>query len=267
MTINKVCIVGASGKLGRYMVQHALDRGYEVNAVCREKSVSKLDDYKDRITIFPGPTNDREVIKQAVAGCDGVLTVLVPWGMSNYSSGTAQAVMDYAEPDARLIFSTGWHISKDGKDKYSRTLKFQEKVGGFVGRLFRLVDIDDFRLKWIERVQAALDKVGEYRVHFAATVDKDVLPTAFDGLVHLTHAGPDVLLPHFDTHDDSALHTPIVAEHHRIDIVCAGMLDNSQIVFQDAIEEPVGKRGIRRHGHKKFLHAAQRPRPLEQTEA
>ena len=26
----KVCIVGASGKLGQYMVQHALDRGYEV---------------------------------------------------------------------------------------------------------------------------------------------------------------------------------------------------------------------------------------------
>ena len=26
----RVCIVGASGKLGRYMVEHALDRGYEV---------------------------------------------------------------------------------------------------------------------------------------------------------------------------------------------------------------------------------------------
>ena len=26
----KVCIVGVSGKLGKYMVPHALDRGYEV---------------------------------------------------------------------------------------------------------------------------------------------------------------------------------------------------------------------------------------------
>ena len=39
----KVCIVGASGKLGRYMVRHALDRGYEVVGVCRERSVGKLE--------------------------------------------------------------------------------------------------------------------------------------------------------------------------------------------------------------------------------
>jgi short-subunit dehydrogenase len=36
----RVCIVGASGKLGRYMVQHALDRGYEVVGVCRQQSVA-----------------------------------------------------------------------------------------------------------------------------------------------------------------------------------------------------------------------------------
>ncbi|MDZ7693851.1 MAG: hypothetical protein U5K69_22475 [Balneolaceae bacterium] len=40
------------------------------------ESVGKLDEFKDRMTIIPGMTNDREVIKKAVEGCDGVLTVL-----------------------------------------------------------------------------------------------------------------------------------------------------------------------------------------------
>jgi hypothetical protein len=139
----KVCIVGASGKLGRYMVQHALDRGNQVVGVCRERSVGKLDAFKGRITVIPGATNDREVIKKAVAGCDGVLTVLVPWGVHEYSSGTAQAVMDHARPGARLVFSCGWHITRDGQDVYSPSFKALLKAAAWLGRLLRLVDIDN----------------------------------------------------------------------------------------------------------------------------
>jgi len=141
--MKKVCVVGASGKLGQYMVQHALDRGYEVVGVCRERSVGKLDKFKGLITIIPGATNDRSVIKKAVAGCNGVLTVLAPWGIQQYSSGTAQAVMDYAEPAARLVFSCGWHISRDGKDVYSWKLKALVKIVGRFARFFRLVELDD----------------------------------------------------------------------------------------------------------------------------
>ena len=141
--INRVCVVGASGKLGQYMIEHALDRGYKVAGVCREQSVSKLERFRDRITIVPGPTDDREVIQTAVADCDGVLTVLVPYGMEHYASGTAQAVLDFAAPGARLIFSCGWHISMDGQDVYPRSLKFQVAFGRWIGRLLRMVDIDD----------------------------------------------------------------------------------------------------------------------------
>jgi hypothetical protein len=139
----KVCIVGASGKLGRYMVQHALDRGYEVVGVCRDRSVGKLDDFKGRITIVPGATNDRAVIEKAVAGCDGVLTVLAPWGVQGYSTGTAQAVLDCAEPGARLVFSCGWHITRDGKDVYSRRFRWMIAIISRLARLVRFADIDD----------------------------------------------------------------------------------------------------------------------------
>lgn len=139
----KVCIIGASGKLGRYMVQHALDRGYEVVGVCRARSISKLDEFKGRITVIPGATNDRAVIKQAVAGCDGVLTVLVPWGNQHYSSGTAQAVLDFAPQGARLIFSCGWHISRDGRDVYPPSLQREEKIARWLTRIIPFIDLDD----------------------------------------------------------------------------------------------------------------------------
>lgn len=125
------------------MVRHALDRGYEVVGVCRESSVDKLAEFADRIEIVPGFTNDAGVIAEAVAGCDGVLTVLVPWGMQQYSSGTAQAVLDNAEDDARLVFSCGWHITKDGKDQYTRKLRAFVWIASRLARLLRFADVDD----------------------------------------------------------------------------------------------------------------------------
>ncbi|MGW0698600.1 NAD(P)-dependent oxidoreductase [Streptomyces sp. NPDC002867] len=139
----RVCVVGASGKLGRYMVRHALNRGYEVVGVCREQSVDKLAEFEGRITVIPGATDDRAVIARAVDGCQAVLTVLAPWGMNHYSSGTAQAVLDQAPSGARLVFSCGWHITRDGKDVYTRKLRTFVAVFGRLARLARVADLDD----------------------------------------------------------------------------------------------------------------------------
>jgi len=141
--MKRVCVIGASGKLGKYMIRHALDKGYEVVGVCREKSIAKLNEFKGEISVVPGATNDRDIIKKAVTGCDGVLTVLVPWGVHQYSSGTAKAVLDHAQEGARLIFSCGWHITQDGKDIYSKTFKRMLRIFSWIGKLFRLVEIED----------------------------------------------------------------------------------------------------------------------------
>lgn len=142
-TTMRVCIVGASGKLGQYMIQHCLDRGHDVVGVCRPASVAKLDAFAGRITLIPGATDDREVIERAVAGCDSVLVVLVPRGVHGYATGTAQAVLDYAPPNARLAFSCGWHITLDGQDVYSWKLRALVNIAGPLAKLARFADLDD----------------------------------------------------------------------------------------------------------------------------
>lgn len=139
----RVCVVGASGKLGQYMIEEALALGYEVVGVCRAQSVEKLARFEGRIEVYAGHTDDREVMEVALRGCDAVLCVLVPWGMKGYSTHTAQAVLDFAPERARLIFSCGWHISKDGKDRYSRAFRWMVAIFRMFGRLTRMADLDD----------------------------------------------------------------------------------------------------------------------------
>lgn len=66
-----------------------------------------------------------------------MLVVLVPRGVHGHSTGTTQAVLDHAPAGARLVFSCGWHITRDGQDAYSRRFKTFVKVAGWLGRLTR----------------------------------------------------------------------------------------------------------------------------------
>lgn len=124
-------------------IDHALARGCEVTGVCRPESLGKIARFEGLITAHPGRTDDREVIARATEGCDGVLTVLAPWGLQNYASGTARAVLDLAPPGARLVFSCGWHISRDGRDRYGWKLRAIVAIFGRLARLLRFADLDD----------------------------------------------------------------------------------------------------------------------------
>lgn len=196
--MKRICIVGISGKLGQYMTQHALERGFEVVGVCRPESVSKLDHLESQITVFPGRTNDREVIAQAVKGCDGVLTVLAPWGYVDYASGTARAVLENADPDARLIFSCGIHITRDGKDRYSLRQKFIFKLFTFVGWATRFADISD----QVRATNAIFASNRDWTVVRASTLDEG----ESEGLpVWSRHVGDPVLASDRTRRTDFAL--------------------------------------------------------------
>jgi hypothetical protein len=148
--------------------------------------------------VIPGATNDREVIKRAVSGCDGVLTVLVPWGVRQYASGTAQAVLDFSAPDARLVFSCGWHISRDGKDIYPWQFKLLVKLFGSLAKLFRFAEIDD-------QVEACR-RIFESKARWTVVRGSDLEEGESQGLpVWSRHVGDPVLESNLTRRIDFAL--------------------------------------------------------------
>ena len=141
--MKRITIIGISGKLGQYMTEHALARGYEVTGVCRPESVEKLARFGDQITVVPGSTTDPVVIREALEGADGVLTVLVPWGTDRMATRMAEAVLTYAPPSARLVFSCGWHVRLDAADRYPLTERLKTWFFGRIAKVSRMADIDD----------------------------------------------------------------------------------------------------------------------------
>jgi hypothetical protein len=52
-------------------------------------------------------------------------------------------VLDYARPGARLVFSCGWHITRNGLDVYSRRFRVFVQAVRWLGRVSRMVELDD----------------------------------------------------------------------------------------------------------------------------
>ena len=142
----KVAIIGASGKSGRFLVKECLERGYEVVGLCRPVSVSKLDEFADRITIVPGLASDREVIRQAVEGCDGVITIIVAPGRgSTYATDTVRNVLKEAK-DARLVFSGSDGASQilEGETRSLRN-RLEMALGGGIAWLLGVANVSNMR--------------------------------------------------------------------------------------------------------------------------
>ena len=70
----KIAVFGATGGIGKFVVKHALEKGYEVNAYVRNPH--KLQIENKNLKIFVGQVSDYNKIKQAIDGCDAVIIAL-----------------------------------------------------------------------------------------------------------------------------------------------------------------------------------------------
>lgn len=67
----KIAVFGATGGIGKHTVQHALNRGYEVNAFARNPDRLPIS-HKNLVTI-KGEINDYDAVKNAIKGCEAVI--------------------------------------------------------------------------------------------------------------------------------------------------------------------------------------------------
>lgn len=78
----EITIFGASGGIGRLLVEQALDAGYMVKAYVRNPS--KLELTHQNLEIIKGELSDFENIRTAIAGVDAVISTLGPPLKRNY---------------------------------------------------------------------------------------------------------------------------------------------------------------------------------------
>lgn len=67
----RIAVFGAAGGIGKHAVQHALMKGYEVNAFARNPD--NLSVTHENLTIIKGEINDYKAVKSAITGCDAVV--------------------------------------------------------------------------------------------------------------------------------------------------------------------------------------------------
>ena len=88
----KLIIFGATGTVGRHLVEQALSQGHRVTAFARKPSALKLD--HQNLTRQAGDVLDRDAVAEAVAGHDAVLIALGAGRKGKVRSAGTKHVVD-----------------------------------------------------------------------------------------------------------------------------------------------------------------------------
>ncbi|KKK35384.1 hypothetical protein WN59_00685 [Salinicoccus sediminis] len=70
----KILLLGATGRVGSHILNHALEGGHHVNALVR--NTDKIGIYDEKLDITPGNVLNRESIREAIEGADLVISAL-----------------------------------------------------------------------------------------------------------------------------------------------------------------------------------------------
>jgi len=125
----KIAVFGASGGVGKQVVQQALGAGYQVTAFVR--TPEKLGIQHRKLSLFQGDVMDAEKVEQVIAGQDAVISTLGPTrppvpGMMETAARNIVTAMQ-KQGVKRLVSTTGAGV-RDTQDQPGLFDKFMKAL-------------------------------------------------------------------------------------------------------------------------------------------
>lgn len=166
----RILILGATGRTGRLLLGQALERGYEVQVLVRDRHKVRIS-HPD-LQVMEGHPADRACLAKAIRGCEAVLSTLnisrhndFPWAglrsPQHLLSDVMASVIMLAGQHAfrRVIFTSAWGVGETEKDlpKWFRWLIKNSNLRYPYQDLFRTEQLlKDSPLDWTAVRPAAL---------------------------------------------------------------------------------------------------------------
>lgn len=131
----KIAVFGATGGIGKFVVKHALENGYEVNAYVRNADKVKIEN--KNLNIFVGQVSEYNKIKEVINGCDAVIIALgisMKWGYEDIDAIIAHENIIKAMKETNVMRLIDWSTPSISfkEDKAS----FTTIVPGIMASLF-----------------------------------------------------------------------------------------------------------------------------------
>jgi putative NADH-flavin reductase len=127
MTNKKLLILGSTGRTGKYLLEEALARGFDVNVLVR--NVQKITITTEKLRIFEGTPSNKEDLAKALQGCTHVMSALnisrnsdFPWAdlrtPKDFLEKTIQNLIDLSEtnPLENVMVISAWGVAETKKD-------------------------------------------------------------------------------------------------------------------------------------------------------
>lgn len=129
---NKIAVIGGAGKAGRYVVEKAIEAGYQIRVLTRNPKQFKA--FYESVEIVKGDAKDIEAIRTLLAGCHTVISTLgKPKKESFIFSNATENILTVMKElhMQRYIVVSGGSVDVPGDHK-----SFLNKMGA---RMFRIL--------------------------------------------------------------------------------------------------------------------------------